>query len=320
MPHVLMLRPLHPDAVALFEARPDITFEVLEPVDPQILVEKIAGADAISVRTSPIPASLIARANRLRTVARHGVGYDAVDVAALTARRIPLTITNGANDLSVAEHALALMLAVAKRLCELDGALRGGNWGQLPGRPMVELAGRTVLVLGHGRIGRRVARLCAAFGMRVLVSDPYIDQATITAAGHTPVADLAGALGQADVVSVHVPRSPATIDLLDAPLLALLPAHAILINTARGGIVNEAALIAALRAGRLLGAGLDVFATEPTPKDNPLLALPNVVASAHLAAGTAEGMRRMGMQCAQNILDVLDGRPNPEMVVNKEVL
>lgn len=320
MPHILMLRPLHPDAVALFQARPDITFEVLEPVDPARLMERIASADAISVRNTAIPASLIARGNRLRTVARHGVGYDAVDVAALTARRIPLTITSGANATSVAEHALALLLAVAKRVTELDAALQRGDWLPPAGRPMVELSGRTGLVIGHGRIGHRVAKLCAAFGMRVLVCDPYIDQAAIAAAGHRAVASLDAALPEADVVTVHVPKSAETTGMLDARRLALLPAHAILINTARGGLVDEAALAAALRAGRLLGAGLDVFAAEPVPRDNPLLGLPNVVASAHLAAGTEEGMRRMGILCAQNILDVLDGKPNPEMVVNKEVL
>lgn len=320
MPHILILRPLHPDAMALFDARADITYEVLDPVEPKKLEERIAAADAISVRITPIPAGLIARANRLKTVARHGVGYDAVDVAALTARRIPLTITSGANNVSVAEHALALMLAVARRIPEMNARLRGGSWGMLDGRPMVELDGRTALVLGHGRIGHRVARLCRAFGMRVLVSDPYIDQASISAAGHTPVADLDQALAEADVVSIHVPKSPATSDLIDAARLAKLPPRAILINTARGGIVNEAALFAALSEGRLLGAGLDVFETEPTPKDNPLLGLPNVVVGAHLAAATEEGIRRMGMQCARNILDVLDGKPDPEMVVNKEVL
>lgn len=320
MPHILILRPLHPDAMALFDARADITYEVLDPVEPKKLEERIAAADAISVRITPIPAGLIARANRLKTVARHGVGYDAVDVAALTARRIPLTITSGANNVSVAEHALALMLAVARRIPEMNARLRGGSWGMLDGRPMVELDGRTALVLGHGRIGHRVARLCRAFGMRVLVSDPYIDQASITAAGHTAVADLDQALAEADVVSIHVPKSPATSDLIDAARLAKLPPRAILINTARGGIVNEAALFAALSEGRLLGAGLDVFETEPTPKDNPLLGLPNVVVGAHLAAATEEGIRRMGMQCARNILDVLDGKPDPEMVVNKEVL
>jgi D-3-phosphoglycerate dehydrogenase len=320
MPHVLMLRPLHPDAVAVLKSRPDITLEVLEPVDPEVLKDRIAAADAISVRNTPIPAELIARGNRLRTVARHGVGFDAVDVAALTARRIPLTITSGANAASVAEHALALMLAVAKRLCECDAALRGGSWGPPPGRPMVELGGRTVLVLGHGRIGSRVAKLCAAFGMRVLVRDPHVDQAAIAAAGHTPVADLDAALPQADVLTIHVPKTPETADIIDARRLALLPAHAILVNTARGGIVNEGALLDALTSGRLLGAGLDVFETEPAPADSPICRLPNVVVTAHLAAATQEGMRRMGLQCVQNILDVLDGRPDPEMVVNKEVL
>lgn len=320
MPHVLMIRPLHPDAVALFQARPDITFEVLEPVDPATLRERIAAADAISVRTTPIPAELIARGNRLRTVARHGVGYDAVDVAALTARRIPLTITPLANAVSVAEHALTMMLALAKRLGEQDAALRAGRWGAGDARPVCDLEGRTALVLGFGRIGHRVARFCAALGMRVLVRDPYVDQAAIARAGHAPVPDLDAALPEADVVTIHTPKTTETTRLFDARRIGLMKRGAILVNTARGGIIDEAALHAAMLGGHLLGAGLDVFEEEPTPPANPLLALPNVISTPHLAGVTAESLRRMGMHCAQNILDALDGRLNPENVVNREVL
>lgn len=320
MPHVLMIRPLHPDAVALFQARPDISFEVIEPVDPARLAERIAAADAISVRTTPIPAELIARGNRLRTVARHGVGYDAVDVAALTARKIPLTITPQANAVSVAEHALTLMLALAKRVVEQDGAMRAGRWGAGDARPMCELEGRVALVLGFGRTGHRMARFCAGLGMRVLVRDPYVDQAAIARAGHVPVPDLDAALAEADAVSIHTPKTAETTNLFNARRIGLMKPTAILVNTARGGIIDEDALHAAMRGGHLLGAGLDVFEDEPTPPTNPLLALPNVIASPHLAGVTAESVRRMGMHCAQNILDALDGKLNPENVVNREVL
>lgn len=320
MPHVLLIRKVHPDAIALLEARPDITLEVMDPVDPARLAERVAAADAIGVRTTPITAELIARGNQLKTVARHGVGYDAVDVAALTARKIPLTVTSQANAISVAEHALSLMLALAKRTVECDQSVKTGGWGALAGREMFELSGRTALVIGHGRIGHRVANLCRAFNMHVLVHDPYIDQGLISAAGHTPVPDLDAALPDADVVTVHVPKTASSTNLINAQRLAWMKPRAVLINTARGGIVNEIALHAALTTGKLAGAGLDVFETEPTPNNNPLLQLPNVVVSAHLAANTSESMRRMGMSMAQNILDVLDGKPNPEMVVNKEVL
>jgi D-3-phosphoglycerate dehydrogenase len=320
MPHILMLRPLHADAIALLKSRPDITVEILEPVEPDKLNERIAAADAISVRNTAIPGSLIARGNRLRVVARHGVGYDAVDVPALTARKIPLMVTSQANAVSVAEHALTMMLAIAKRLFEQDAMMREGKWGQLPGRPMVDLAGRTALVIGFGRIGHRVAKFCATLGMRTLVFDPYVDQAKIAAAGHVPVPDLDAALPEAQVLSIHCPKTPETTDLIDARRLKLLPKHAILVNTARGGIINEPALIDILGTDHLLGAGIDVFQDEPTPVQNPLFGFPNVIVSPHLAGVTVESLRRMGMQCAQNMLDALDGKPDPEMVINKEVL
>jgi D-3-phosphoglycerate dehydrogenase len=320
MPHVLMIRPLHPDAVALLAARPDITYETLEPVTPEGLAEKIAAADGIAVRTTPIPAELIARGNRLQVVSRHGVGYDAVDVAALTARKIPLMVTSQANAVSVAEHALAMILAVAKRLVEQDAMMRAGGWGALPGRAMVDLAGRTALVIGFGRIGHRTAKYLQVLGLRTLVFDPYVDQAGITAAGHVAVGDLDAALAQAQVISIHCPKTPETTNLIDARRLKLLPLQAILVNTARGGIIDEAALAEALTTGSMLGAGIDVFEQEPTRKDNPLYALPNVLVSPHLAGVTAESLRRMGMACIQNILDVLDGKPDPANVINKEVL
>jgi D-3-phosphoglycerate dehydrogenase len=320
MPHVLMIRPLHPDAVALLAARPDITYETLEPVTPELLAEKIAGADGIAVRTTPIPAELIARGNRLRVVSRHGVGYDAVHVPSLTARKIPLMVTSQANAVSVAEHALAMILAIAKRLVEQDAMMRQGGWGPLPGRQMVDLAGRTALVIGHGRIGHRTAKWLAMLGLRTLVFDPYVDQASITAAGHAAVADLDAALAQAQVISIHCPKTPETTNLIDARRLALLPPQAILVNTARGGIIDEAALAAALTHGTMLGAGIDVFEDEPTRTDHPLYSLPNVIVSPHLAGVTAESLRRMGMACIQNIIDVLDGRPDPANVINKEVL
>jgi D-3-phosphoglycerate dehydrogenase len=320
MPHVLMIRPLHPDAVALLAARPDVTYETLEPVTPELLAEKIAAADGIAVRTTPIPAGLIAHGNRLKVVSRHGVGYDAVDVPALTARNIPLMVTSQANAVSVAEHALAMILAIAKRLVEQDAMMRTGGWGPLPGRAMVDLAGRTALVIGFGRIGHRTAKWLGMLGLRTLVFDPYVDQSAIAAAGHVAAADLDAALREAQVVSIHCPKTPETTNLIDARRLKLLPPQAILVNTARGGIIDEPALVEALTSGTMLGAGIDVFETEPAPNDHPLYRLPNVMVSPHLAGVTAESLRRMGMACIQNILDVLDGRPDPANVVNREVL
>lgn len=318
MPHVLCLRPIHPDAIALLRSRPDVTVEVLDPVTPEALAARIAEAEAITVRLTTIDAALIAKAPKLRIVARHGVGYDAVDVAALTARGIPLTITPEANAVSVAEHAIMLMLATARRVVDYHARTRAAQWGF--DLPTVELAGRTVLVIGFGRIGARVARLCAAFGMTVLVRDPYVPRSTIRGAGFEPVGDLEAALGRADIVTLHCPATAETRGMVDEAFLRAAKPGMVLINTARGALVDEAALAAALAAGRVGAAGLDVFAVEPVRPDNVLLAAPNVVLTPHSAAATAESMRRMAISCAESILACFDGRLDPEVVVNPEVL
>jgi len=319
VPHVLCLRPIHADAIALLRSG-GATVEVLDPVTPEALAARIGEADAITARLARIDAGLIARGRRLRIVARHGVGYDAVDVEALTARGIPLTITPEANAGSVAEHALMLMLACARRVTGYDARLRALAWGLVPDLPTVDLAGRTVLVVGFGRIGTRVARLCAAFGMRVMVSDPAVPWNTIKGLGHIPVEDVRAALGEADIVTLHCPGSRENRDMVDAAFLAAMKRGAMLINTARGSLVDEHALAASLRGGHLSAAGLDVFAEEPAVASNPLLGLANVVLTPHSAAGTAEGMRRMAMSCAESILACFAGTLDPHVVVNPEVL
>lgn len=320
MPHVLCLRAIHADAIALMRSAAGVTVEVLDPVTPESLAERIAEADAITVRLTRIDAPLIAKAPKLRIVARHGVGYDAVDVPALTARGIPLTITPEANAGSVAEHALMLMLACARRVTGYDARLRDLSWGITPDLATVDLAGRTVLIIGFGRIGTRVAKLCTAFGMRVLVSDPAVPWNTIKGLGLTPVEDLRDALGQADVVTLHCPGSAENRDMVDAGFLAAMKPGAMLINTARGTLVDEHALAASLRAGHLSVAGLDVFEEEPAVASNPLLGLPNAILTPHSAAGTSEGMRRMAMSCAESILARFAGTLDPHAVVNPEVL
>jgi D-3-phosphoglycerate dehydrogenase len=320
MPHVLCLRPIHEDAIALMRATPGVTVEVLDPVTPDTLAARIPEADAITVRLARIDAPLIAKATRLGIVARHGVGYDAVDVPALTARGIPLTITPEANAGSVAEHALMLMLACARRVTGYDARLRALGWGLVPDLPTIDLAGRRVLVIGFGRIGTRVARLCSAFGMRVSVIDPAVPWNTIKGLGYDPVEDLHAALAEADVVTLHCPGAAENRGMVDAGFLGAMKRGAILVNTARGTLVDEAALADALRAGQVSAAGLDVFAEEPAVAANPLLALPNVIITPHSAAGTAEGMRRMAMSCAESILAHFAGTLDPHVVVNPEVL
>jgi D-3-phosphoglycerate dehydrogenase / 2-oxoglutarate reductase len=199
--------------------------------------------------------------------------------------------------------------------------VREGKWaeGRRTAMPM-ELAGKTVLIVGFGRIGTRSAKRCAALEMTVLVHDPYVSAEAIRAAGCEPAPDLDAALPRADFVTIHCPKNPETIGLFNAARLARMKPGAAIVNTARGGIVDEAALHDALSSGHLAGAGLDVFDDEPTPVGNPLLALDTVIASPHMAGVTTESVAGMAAVTARNILGVLDGRPERANTVNPEVL
>ncbi len=281
---------------------------------------KVAGADAIIARTSPITAALVAAAPRLRIVARYGVGYDNIDVPALTRRRIPLATIGDVNAMPVAEQTFALLLTLSRRVIAYDAASRDGSWKLRDSLTIWELAAKTIAIVGLGRIGKAVAKRSLAFDMKVVAVDPAVSEAVMASLGVRRVASLREALGQADIVTLHLPLSDATRNLLGAAELAAMKPGSVLINAARGGIVDEAALAAALRSGHLAGAGVDVLAQEPPPADHPLLGLDNLVISPHCAALTAECAIRMSLTCAENVLGAFDGTLDRSRVVNPEVL
>jgi D-3-phosphoglycerate dehydrogenase len=256
----------------------------------------------------------------MKVVTRIGVGYDAVDVPALSRRKVPLMVAGSANSPSVAEQAMFMMLTLAKRAVEMHSLVRDGNWGYRLGMLPYDLYGKMVLIVGFGRIGTRTAKRCLAMEMNVLVYDPYKSAADIKAAGCEPVADLDAALPRADFVSIHCPKTPETVGMFDAVRLKRMKPTAYLINTARGGIVVEAALYDALVSGKLAGAGLDVFEQEPPPSGHSLFALPNVIMAPHVAGVTREAVDRMSEQTARNILSALDGEPIRQNVINQDVL
>ena len=256
----------------------------------------------------------------MKVVTRIGVGYDAVDVVALSSRKVPLMVAGTANSPSVAEQALFMMLTLAKRAAEMHAIVKDGNWGYRLGKLPYDLYGKTVLIIGYGRIGTRTAKRCLAMEMQVLVYDPYRPVAEITAAGCESVPDLDAALPRADFVSIHCPKTKETVGMFGAARLALMKPSAYLINTARGGIVDEKALHEALVSGRLAGAGLDVFEQEPPPVGHSLHGLPNVIMAPHVAGVTREAVDRMSEQTARNILSALDGEPIRQNVINPDVL
>jgi D-3-phosphoglycerate dehydrogenase / 2-oxoglutarate reductase len=308
----------------LFRERGDIEAiayaRTISEVDFEALLKTHAPVNAVALGVTRFGEKEIAASREMQVVARIGVGFDAVDVPALTRKRIPLMVAGTANSPSVAEQAMFMMLTLAKRGAELDQMVKGGAWGKRTSALPCDLFGKTVLVVGFGRIGTRSAKRCQAMEMNVLVYDPYKSPQGIRTAGCEAVADLDAALPRADFVTIHCPKTPETVGMFNAARLARLRPTAYLVNTARGGIVDELALHAALTTGKLAGAGLDVFASEPPDLDNPLLRLANVISAPHMAGVTRESVDRMGLQTARNILSVLDGKPIRENVINGEVL
>jgi D-3-phosphoglycerate dehydrogenase / 2-oxoglutarate reductase len=256
----------------------------------------------------------------MKVVTRIGVGFDAVDVPALSRRKVPLMVAGTANSPSVAEQALFMMLMLAKRAVEMHTIVKDGKWASRLGMLPYDLYGKTVLIVGFGRIGTRTAKRCLAMEVNVLIYDPYKPAAEIKAAGCEPVTDLDAALPRADFVSIHCPKNPETVGMFNAARLQRMKPTAYLINTARGGIIDEPALYDALSSGKLAGAGLDVFEQEPPPSGHSLFALPNVIMAPHVAGVTREAVDRMSEQTARNILSALDGQPLRQNVINQDVL
>jgi D-3-phosphoglycerate dehydrogenase len=315
MPHVLVAGRIHDAGLALLREAPGVTFDLVEEVSTESYAPIVERADAVLIRTQPMPASVISAAPRLKIVSRHGVGYDAVDVAALNERGIPLAIVGDVNSRSVAEHTMMLILSLAKRTITYDTKTRLSEWNYRNTFDASELAGKTLLLLGFGRIGRSVAKLAGAFGMQIIVHDPFVDESTITGAGAVPAPQMDAALAQADVVSVHIPLSEGRA-FLGAQELAKLKPTAVVVNTARGGLIDEEALATAIEAGRLAGAGLDVFSVEPPPHDHRLFDNDRVILSPHSAGLTQESAIRMSLSAVQNILDFFAGSLDPSLVVN----
>lgn len=274
--------------------------------------------DAVISRTVALSAQAIEACPTLKVISKHGVGVSNIAVDAATSRRIPVYVTPGANAQSVAEMTLGLMFSAARKITWMDAELRAGRWSRA--QDGTQLCGRTLGLVGFGQIGQRVAKVCLALGMRVAAFDPALN-------GHGPVdaVDMASSLDdllrQSDVLSLHVPLTPHTRQMICAPQLALLPPGAIVINTARGEVIDERALIDALRTGRIAAAGLDTMAVEPLPSDSPLLGLPNAVLTPHAGGSTPAALAAMAIGAADNILHFLLGEyVDPASCVNPQVL
>jgi len=285
--------------------------------DKQPLGEAIADVQAVLVRVAKISADVIAAAKSLKIIGKHGVGYDNIDIPAATASGVIVTNTPLANSTSVAEHALALLLAVARRIGETERDLNRGAMRTQKLYQGMELSGKVMGVIGLGSAGLRLARMTGqGLGMRVLGFDPY---KVPWPDGIEHCTDLDPLLRQADFISIHVPLTKETTSLIGKEALPKMKPTAILVNTARGGIVDEAAVAEAVTAGRLAGAGLDVVVDEPLKASHPLNGVPNIILTPHMAGVTEEAMMRMAQDSAEDILRVLKGE-RPKYPVNRELL
>ena len=309
---------------ALLKEREDIELvefpNMISAGDFEAMLRRQAPVHGVALGATRFGEPELEASKDIKVVTRIGVGYDAVDVPALSRRRVPLMVAGTANSPSVAEQALFMMLTLAKRAVEMHALVKDGAWASRLGLLPYDLFGKTVLIVGFGRIGTRTAKRCLAMEMNVVVYDPYKPATEIKAAGCEPVADLDAALPRADFVSVHCPKTPETVGLFNAARFKLMKPTAYLINTARGGIVDEKALHEALVSKKIAGAGLDVFEQEPPPVGQPLHGLPNVIMAPHVAGVTVEAVDRMSEQTARNILSALDGAPIQQNVINQDVL
>ncbi|MGG5291177.1 NAD(P)-dependent oxidoreductase [Pseudomonas shirazensis] len=281
----------------------------ISPSDDPTAIEKVLAAepvDAIISRTLALTADAIKAATHLKVISKHGVGVNNIAVDAATARSIPVYVTPGANAQSVAEMALGLLLAAARRISWMDAQLRDGRWARA--QDGIELSGRTIGLVGFGQVARKLWRACQALGMNARIYDPFLPQ-DADLEGAQRAASLLQLLEGSHVLSLHIPLTAQTRGLIGAAELAALPAGAVLINTARGEVVDEPALIAALRSGALYAAGLDTTAQEPMLPDNPLLGLENIVLTPHVAGSTPAALAAMAEGAARNVLGFLDGTP-----------
>jgi D-3-phosphoglycerate dehydrogenase / 2-oxoglutarate reductase len=306
---------------AVIEARDDVEGVAFQPNLPKAEFHKVLEeASGICLGVTPFSDPELDAAPMIEVVSRIGVGYDAVDVPALTRRKIPLMIGGTSNSVSVAEAGVFLTMSLARKGAAMDALVKEGRWADRYQNMPVDLYGKTVLIIGFGKIGTRSAKRFAAMETNVLIYDPYMYSETIRGNGYEPVDDLDAAVARADFITIHCPKTPETVGLFDAARIAKMKPTAFLVNTARGGIVDEPALYEALKNKRIAGAALDVFVEEPTPNDNPLLTLDNFIAAPHVAGVTREAVDRMAIVAVQNILSVLDGKPIKDNVVNREVL
>lgn len=312
----VMTQAVCPEGLKMLDGVADVY--VADNQDPNNYLDEMQDADALIVRIAKCDGHAIENSPKLKVIGRTGVGYDSVDVKTATEKGIPVVITPGANNRSVAEHAVAMMFALSKNLVEVQQEMCKGNWEIRGAKKAFELEGKTVGILGLGAIGRETAKICEGCGMKVAAYDPFLSKEQVEGYGAVYYKDYEELLKASDVVSIHVPLTDETRNMIGKKQLSEMKKTALIINCSRGGIINEAELVEALKAGDIAGAGTDVFCNEPPKTDDPLLNCPNLIVSPHSAAQTREAVIKMAQMCVKGCLAVAEGKKWP-YVADKSV-
>jgi D-3-phosphoglycerate dehydrogenase len=290
--------------------------------DSDVISEHLRATGAVGIlsRMGRLDATVMEAAPQLRIISKHGVGVDNIDLAAAARRGIPVLVATGANAVSVAEHAIALLLATVKRILPLDAGLRAGRW-EKPGFLGRELAGATLGLMGMGSIAQATGRIAKGLGLELIGYDPYAKDEAFENLGVHRCKTFEDLLANADVLSLHCPLNDQTHSIVNAAAIERMPKGSYVINTARGGLIDETALLEAVQSGHLAGAGLDTFATEPPAPDHPFWTEPRIVVTPHIGGVTREASARVGVEAVRGIFQFLEGKPvAPDRIANRALL
>ncbi len=301
----------------LLNNHPNFDYKVIEDVSKENLIKELPKFDGLTLRVAKLGSEILNNCKKLKVISRHGVGYDNVDLNYLKNNNITLLITATANAVAVAEHAMYMILSLSKGITSYDSAVRSGDFKKNVSKiETYELFNKEIIIAGFGRIGKKLIKRCLGFEMKVSVYDPFVSEEIIKSFGGYKVENLNTAVKTADFLSMHIPLNKETKNLINLKILKTMKKNAIIINTARGGVINEKDLDIALKEKIIFAAGLDVFEIEPPSLDNPLLKNKKVLLSPHSSSFTKECKTRMATEAAQNIIDFFENNTKKSMIVN----
>ena len=313
---IAIIEEIHKDGIDLFENHPNYEHELITDVSEENLIKTLPKFNACTLRVTKLNEKILKHCPNLKVISRHGVGYDNVDLNFVKENNISLLITATANAIAVAEHVMTMFLSISKSIFKYDHEVRAGNFKSNSDKIQTfELLNKNILIAGFGRIGKKLISRCLAFDTKVYVYDPYVNESVIKEFGGIKVNNIEEGLKIADYVTLHMPFTEETKNLINYSILKKMKNNSIIVNTARGGIINELDLERALNEGLIYGAGLDVFSTEPVEKDNPLLKNRKVILSPHSATFTDECTSRMGIETTKNIIEFFENKLDKSKIV-----